>query len=178
MPPFLTAMKFILFTFIFFTFLLIGVAVSAQTNGAKNKRTKPTGMPMSEKIIYEPDADLLREMQEKVRVVESKKDWARFDRQAPIVNSGKNRSAYIAQFKMENDADAMLDVIVVHDKGSDKFYEIRGVEDFPWRPFSEIKWISNDVLQFEQWVNPNNGGRYQVNLKTGKVVAAGYVRSN
>lgn len=70
----------------------------------------------------------------------------------------------------------MLEVVIVHDGKADRFYEIRGLDDFPWRPFSDLKWVSDDVLQFDQWVNPGNGGRYRVDLKSGTVVAAGYVR--
>lgn len=170
-------MKRIFFVFLIFSFLLNG-AVSAQTKRPKKKTTsKPPKVQMSDGIFYEPDAEMLRDMQTKVRVVESKKDWAQFNRQSPIVNSDNTRSAYIAQFKMENQPEAMLDVIVVADEASGKMYEIRGIEDFPWRPFSDFKWVSKDVLQFEQWINPNNGGRYRVNLKTGEIVAAGYVRS-
>jgi hypothetical protein len=153
---------------------LLGVCAEAQTKKAKNK----TAEQGSDKIIYEPDADLLREMRGKVSVRLSKKDWAQFNRQSPVVNPKGTRSAYVAQFKIDGDTDNLMDVIVVNEKPGNKFYEIRGFDDFPWRPFDEIRWINNDVLQFEQWVNPHNGGRYRINLKTGKVVAAGYVRSN
>lgn len=163
------------------TSLILGLfltPVIAQANRSAKKSAKQSSPQVSEKIVYKPDAELLREMRDKVRVVASKQNWAKFDRQRPINNPGKTRSVYVAQFKLENQPDAMLDVIVVYDSPIDKFYEIRGFEDFPWRPFSDFKWIGNDVLQFEQWVNPHSGGRYQVNLKTKKVVAAGYVRSN
>lgn len=147
----------------------------------KTKRAKPvkkTIQPIEDKIIYEPDAELLETLRTKVTVVESKKDWTQFNRQRPIGNSDGTRAAYVAQFKVKDEPDAFTDVIVVYEKASDKFYEIRGIDDFPWRPFDAIKWRNADVLEFEQWVNPNNGGRYAVNLKTGKIVAAGYVRSN
>ena len=171
-------MKFTILIFTILNLFLVG-AVSAQTKRPKKKTPpKPAKVQMNDEIIYEPDAEMLSDMRKRVRVVESKKDWARFNRQAPIVNSDNSRSVYIAQFRLENEPEAMLDVIVVADEASGKMYEIRGIEDFPWRPFSDFKWISNDVLQFEQWVNPTSGGRYQVNLKTGKIVAAGYVRSN
>lgn len=167
-------MKFLILTILTLGILLNG-AVSAQT---KRSKKKPPSKQTAAKIVYEADGDLLRDLQAKVRVVESKKDWTNFDRQSSFANPSKTRTAYVAQFKMESDANATLDVIVVQDAKSDKFYEIRGFDDFPWRPFSDFKWISDDILQFEQWVNPNNGGRYQVNVQTGKIVAAGYVRSN
>jgi len=158
----------------------VGVFVFGNFAEAQTKRpqkpTKQITKQMNDKIEYEPDAGLLKEMQAQISVVESKKDWKQFNRQSPTVNKSGRRSAYIAQFAIEPDGEALIDVIVVYEKSSDKFYEIRGF-DFP-RPFDELKWISDDVLQFEQWVNPRSGGRYTVNVKTGKVISAGYVRSN
>ncbi len=121
---------------------------------------------VADKIEYAPDADLLKKMKAQITVVESKKDWKRFNRQRPIVNKSGNRSAYIAQFAIEPGGEALIDVIIVYEKLKDKFYEIRGF-DFP-RPFDELKWTSDDALEFEQWINPRNGGRYTVNLKSGK----------
>lgn len=156
-----------------------GGFAEAQVKRAKNvkmKQTKQAGKTAGDKIKYAPDADLLKEMQAQISVVESKKDWTQFNRQSPTTNKSGTRAAYIAQFAIDSDKENLIDVIVVHNSASDKFYEIRGF-DFP-RPFDRLKWIGDDTLEFEQWVNPHNGGRYQVNLKTGKVVAAGYVESN
>jgi hypothetical protein len=126
---------------------------------------------------YEPDAAFFKQLSEKVRVVESKRDWVQFDRQAPTANAGRSRIAYTATFRIKNDVSSTVDIVVVHERSSDKFFEIRGIEDFPWRPFNGLKWIDKDTLQFDQWVNPNNGGRYRVNFKSGKLTAAGYIRS-
>ena len=157
---------------------MLGLFINSAAAQTKRPKKKTPVKQTSDKIIYEPDAEMLREMQSKVKVIESKQDWAKFDRQSPIVNPSKTRSAYVAQFKTAAETNATLDVIVIYDSATDKFYEIRGIEDFPWRPFSDFKWISDDALEFDQWINPTNGGRYRVNVKTGKIVAAGYVRSN
>lgn len=165
---------------LFFAFAAIVSPLSAKIE-AQTKRVKPnkkTIQKADDKIIYEPDAELLATLKTKVSVVESKKDWAEFNRQRPVNNRDASRSAYVARFKMKDEPDALFDVIIVYENSSGKFFEIRSIEDFPWRPFSEIKWTSSDVVEFEQWVNPNNGGRYAVNVKTGKIVRAGYVRSN
>ena len=122
---------------------------------------------------YTPDAATLKEMQKTISIVESKKDWAQFNRQSPTINPNKTRSAYIASFAIAGDAENLMDVIVVHDKPTDKFYEIRGL-DFP-RPFENLTWKSNDVLVFDQWINPNRGGRYAVNIKTKKLTAFGFI---
>lgn len=157
----------------------VGVFVFANYAGAQTKRPQPTRQitkQMKDGVKYEPDGGLLKEMRSQISVVESKKDWKQFKRQSPTVNKSGSRSAYIAQFAIEPGGEALIDVMIVYEKSSDKFYEIRGF-DFP-RPFVELKWTSDDVLQFEQWVNPTNGGRYAVNVKTGEIVSAGYVRSN
>lgn len=156
---------------------LLGSFAEAQTRRPKNKtntKQKQVTKQADDRINYSPDADLLKETREQVSVVESKKDWAQFNRQSPTVNRSGNRSAYIAQFAIEPNGDALIDVVVVYEKASDKFYEIRGFA-FP-RPFEDLKWTDNDTLQFDQWVNPTRGGRYRVNLKTGKVIAAGYLQ--
>lgn len=158
------------------SFFVFGTFAEAQTRRPKNKKTKQAIEQANDKITYAPDADLLKEMRVQIKIVESKKDWKRFDRQRPMVNKRGDFSAYIAQFAIEENDDALIDVIVVYEKSKDKFYEIRGF-DFP-RPFDRLKWKNDDVLEFEQWVNPHNGGRYAVNLTTGKIVSAGYVRSN
>lgn len=155
---------------------VFGNFAEAQTARA-NKRPKAKKVQQAnDNVEYAPDADLLKEMQAQITIVESKKDWKQINRQSPTVNKPGSRSAYVAQFAIEENNEALIDVIVVYEKSSDKFYEIRGF-DFP-RPFEELKWTSNDILDFEQWVNPHNGGRYAVNVKTGKIVRAGYVRSN
>ena len=169
-------MKSICFVFLILSFGLTNAM--AQTKRPKKKTTNQRSVQTREKIGYEPDADLLRELQEKVQIIESNQEWTKFNRQSATFNPARTRTAYTAQFKMENEPDAMLDVIIIADKESGEMFEVRGFDDFPWRPLSGFKWITNDIFQFEQWVNPGNGRRYQINLKTSKVVAAGYVRSN
>ncbi len=41
---------------------------------------------------------MLEELQKTIAVVESKKDWAKLNRQRPIVYKNQTRSAYIAKF--------------------------------------------------------------------------------
>lgn len=147
---------------------------AAQTKRPKVKpKAKPQAGQTSDKVTYSPDAEMLAQMRGQITIVESKKDWATFNRQRPVNNPTGNRTAYVAQFAIEAGGNAVIDVVVVYDKAADKFYEIRGF-DFP-RPFEDLKWTDNDTLQFDQWVNPTRGGRYRVNVKTGKLVAAGYV---
>ena len=146
----------------------------APTKKAIKQTIKQTMKSDEPKIKYTPDRGMLRELQSKVSVVESKKNWAKFNRQRPISNAQQTRSAYIAEFNEKtDDVEYSLEVIVVSDAATGKFYEIRGVE-FP-RPLENIRWLSNDVLIFDQWLNPHRGGRYTVDFKTGELVNFGFI---
>jgi len=150
---------------------------TAQTRTGKQVPVKERADPQTQvsdaKIKYTPDAEMLKELRKTISIVESKRDWAKFNRQRPITNKNRTRSAYLAGFKIEDDIDNLLEVIVVSDAGTNKFYEIRGFA-FP-RPMENLVWQSNEVLVFDQWLNPNRGGRYAVNLKTKKLVAFGFI---
>lgn len=144
---------------------------------AKRPKTPVTGQKViqpNDSAKYISDPNLLRQMQSLVKIVESKQAWTRFDRQLPIVNKARSRSAYIAEFAGAADGDGAVEVIVVHEKSSGRFYEVRGFELFS-RPFDRLMWRNDDELQFDQWITPHNGGRYVVNLRTGKVVLARYI---
>jgi hypothetical protein len=125
------------------------------------------------KTKYTPDAEMLKELQKDISVVESKQDWAEMNRQSPVINSNKTRTAYIAAFDIGGDDNNLRDAVVVFEKKSNKFYEIRGL-DSP-RPIENVKWQSNDVIVFDQWMNPTRGGRYAVNLRTKKLVSFGFL---
>lgn len=156
--------------------VLFGANAAAQTKKTGKKAATKTIGQTTSGVIYEADADLLNQMREQISVVESEQNWEMLDRKTAVNNSAKTMTAYVAQFKIDADGDSMIDVVVVYGKEAGEFYEIRGF-DFP-RPFENLKWVGSDVLQFDQWVNGSNGGRYRVNLKTGEIVAAGYLRSN
>jgi hypothetical protein len=127
--------------------LLLAVAMlcvlAAVANAQKVVRVKATGparpgpVQQDHRIVYEPNAELLRELKKKVRVVPSKQEWKEFNRQSPVSNAPRTRTAYTAKFAIQAGGDGMLEVVVVHDGKADRFYEIRGLDDFPWRPFSD-----------------------------------------
>lgn len=144
--------------------------VSAQMKKPK-KIVKQKIQIIETPVKYTADAEMFAELRDKISILESKQDWATFNRQRPIVNADRTRSAYIAAFEIDGAAENLRDVIVVRDARTDKFYEIRGL-DFP-RPFENLAWQSNDVLIFDQWLNPNRGGRYAVDFRLGKLVAFG-----
>lgn len=156
--------------------ILFGANAAAQTKKTGRKATNKTIEQTTPGVIYEADADLLNQMREQISIVESEQNWETLDRKTAVSNSAKTMTAYVAQFKIDEGSDALIDVVVVYGKEAGEFYEIRGF-DVP-RPFENLKWVGRDVVQFDQWVNGSNGGRYRVNLKTGEVIAAGYLRSN
>ncbi len=90
------------------------------------------------------------------------------------MNPNRTRSAsYIAGFAIDGDAENLRDVIVVSDAATGKTFEICGLE-FP-RPLENIKRQTDDALVFDQWMNPNFGGRYAGSFNTGKLVAYGII---
>ncbi|MET0753574.1 MAG: hypothetical protein ABWZ66_09380 [Pyrinomonadaceae bacterium] len=96
------------------------------------------------------------------------------ERQRPIINANKIREAYIVEFSIDDDDENLRDVIAVRDTRAEKFYEIQGI-DSP-RPIENVKWQSNEVIVFDQWMNPTRSGRYAVNLRTKKLVGFGFLK--
>jgi hypothetical protein len=122
---------------------------------------------------YTVDAEMLKELQKIISVVELSEDWTDLNRQSPVINPNKSRTAYVASSPIDGDNENLREMVVINETKSDKFYEIQGL-DSP-RPIENIKWQSNDVIVFDQWMNPTRGGRYAVNLKTKKLVAFGFL---
>ncbi len=49
--------------------------------------------------------------------------------------------------------------------------EIQGFPS-PWRPFSDLVWLTDDILVFDRWSNPHYGMHYAVNVRERKLIAA------
>lgn len=61
--------------------------------------------------------------------------------------------------------------IFVEDLGTSQIREIQGIS-LPWRPFSDLVWITNDVLVFDQWTQPYYGIHYAVDVNAKKLILA------
>ncbi len=122
---------------------------------------------------YTPDAEILKELQKTITVAELSEDWTDLNRQRPINNPNKTRTAYVASFAIDGDSENLREMVIILENKTDKFYEIRGI-DSP-RPIENVTWQSNDVIVFDQWMSATRGGRYAVNLRTKKLVGFGFL---
>ena len=61
--------------------------------------------------------------------------------------------------------------IFVKNTVEDTIVEIRGFPS-PWRPFSDLIWLTDEVLVFDRWSNPHYGIHYVVNIRERKLLVA------
>jgi len=54
--------------------------------------------------------------------------------------------------------------IFVEDTVEGVTMEIQGFPS-PWRPFSDLVWITDDILVFDRWANPHYGVHYTINIR-------------
>ncbi len=53
-----------------------------------------------------------------------------------------------------------------------RFYELRAPLFSPARPFSAPVWISQDILVFDQWMQPHHGIHYATDVTAGRLLQA------
>jgi hypothetical protein len=61
--------------------------------------------------------------------------------------------------------------IFIEEVETGRTYEMRGVF-LPWRPFSDLVWVSNNILVFDVWSQPHYGIHYAVDTRERKLVLA------
>lgn len=61
--------------------------------------------------------------------------------------------------------------IFIEELKTSKIYELQGLP-LEWRPFSDLVWITNDILVFDRWSQPHYGVHYAVNMKERKLILA------
>jgi len=61
--------------------------------------------------------------------------------------------------------------IFVEDLDTGQVYKIQGLP-LPWRPFSDLVWISNDILVFDRWSQPHYGIHYAVDVREKTLILA------
>jgi hypothetical protein len=54
--------------------------------------------------------------------------------------------------------------LYVEDLTNHIIYEIQGIP-LPWRNFTDLVWVSDDILVFDQWSQPHHGVHYAVNIR-------------
>lgn len=62
------------------------------------------------------------------------------------------------------------DKILVERSDTGQVIELQSECLLPWRPFSNLVWKQQEILVFDQWINPGFGYRYAVNVSEGKLI--------
>lgn len=125
------------------------------------------------KTKYTPDAKTLEELQKTISVAALSEDWTNLNEERSVDSPNKARTAYVASFSIGGDSKNVRGLVVILENKTDKFYEIQGL-DSP-RPIENVRWQSNDIIVFEQWMNARRGGRYAINVRTKKLVGFGFL---
>jgi hypothetical protein len=105
------------------------------------------------------DSDFFAQIAEQLEIVEV--SYNQFDRQENVV---LNPSQTYRAFTVCDEQCG----IYVEQSEDNRLYELRG-PFLPWRPFSGLTWLNDNILAFDQWSNPDYGIHYQINFTEGKI---------
>lgn len=92
-------------------------------------------------------------------------------RQSVTSPAGSYRAFVVCQ-PLAAEPEVCQDRIFVEDLAVGSVLELRADCFLPWRPFSNLSWSADTVLQFVQWANPSFGHRFEVNVKARQLVRA------
>ena len=113
--------------------------------------------------------DFLSEMQDSVTLVETKlKPDAK--RGNVTRNAARTYEAFTLDVPIEGAEDNTREVIFIEDTKGKKIYEVKGF-DFP-RPFTDLAWSGNTTLVFDQWMQPQSGTHYGIDVRSRRLIAA------
>jgi hypothetical protein len=85
------------------------------------------------------------------------------------VTDGDGLSALVACLPLSAGADMCQDHLLVRDEATGQLLDISSECFLPWRPISSVEWLSEGVLQLDQWASPAYGNRYVIDLALGAV---------
>ena len=94
------------------------------------------------------------------------------DKTTLVVNSDKTFKAFV--LCVPKQADTCSSRVFFTNAATGESFTITGEpsEAEVMRPVSELKWLDNQRLSYERWMNPHFGRRYIVNVKLRKQTAA------
>lgn len=84
---------------------------------------------------------------------------------------GTFRAFTICDPTLCQDEDCCQERILVENLQTGQIYEIEGLP-LPWRPFSDLVWVTNDVLVFDRWSQPHYGIHYAIDIHQRKLILA------
>lgn len=62
--------------------------------------------------------------------------------------------------------------IFIEDLKTNQIYQLEAPSFLPTRPFSELVWVTSDILVFDQWTQPHYGVHYAVDVAKGELILA------
>jgi hypothetical protein len=68
--------------------------------------------------------------------------------------------------------------VIVFLQGSDQAKKITSFSFAPGRPFSNLQWVSEDVLVFDQWSQPHYGLHYRVSIDREELLSVTPLKDN
>ena len=93
---------------------------------------------------------------------------ANFTQKENIVSNGNNtRRAFMAC-----DQNNCQDELFIDDFLIGCTYHLQSAQFMPWRPFSDIVWVTDDIVVFDQWSQPHYGIHYMVDMRSKKLLLA------
>ncbi|MBN1483809.1 MAG: PD40 domain-containing protein [Chloroflexia bacterium] len=95
------------------------------------------------------------------------------DPQAERYQITPNRAGTRRAFCIQEQAPSggWVERLIVEDLAQGSLYEIQGLP-LPWRPFSDLAWLDEDVLVFDRWAQPHYGTHYAVDVRQGTLLLA------
>lgn len=62
--------------------------------------------------------------------------------------------------------------VLVEELATGQTHELQAPSFAPWRPSSDPVWVTNDILVFDQWMQPHHGVHYAVDVRARKLILA------
>jgi hypothetical protein len=89
-----------------------------------------------------------------------------------ISNPAGSHRAFVVCQPTAAESEVCQESVFVENLAAGSILELRADCLLPWRPFSNLSWPADHVLQFDQWANPSFGHRYEVNVETHQLLRA------
>lgn len=155
-----------------FCFLMLTVASCQVTEVTPSSQPTATGLPDPHNHVVDVNrTGLSPESSADFAMVEVSLDPS-LERENSTENpEGTFQAFTVCDPALCSDENCCQDRILVEDTQTDQIYEIQGLP-LRWRPFSDLVWITNDILVFDRWSNPDYGVHYAVNVREKRLLLA------
>lgn len=93
-------------------------------------------------------------------------------------NQSNTFRAAIACVPLPGISEQCQDRIFVERRKIGQVFELKSECFLPWRPISNLRWNTDNILAIEQWTNPRFRRRYTVNMVNGKLLEVSRLTDN